>query len=121
MPIHKIIDTSGSVNNKITCGEKAVIHGEMIKIDGEHPTVGVYFRNKANANSFVRVEMDCVRENGEDVVIIEVPLDLDDKSIWKLEIRTQFDGTEDPMIDAPRVIILDAPLRVRKNRNKRKS
>jgi len=113
MKIKRIKDTSGSMCNKITRGGNLTIHGEMIKIDGDHPTVGIYFRNKANGNHFVKVEVDAVLVNERDIIIIEVPLDLDVMTKWVLEIRTQFEG-DDILADAPLVAVFDVSLRVRR-------
>jgi hypothetical protein len=118
MNIKRIKDTSGSPGkkspgNKITRGGNLEIYGEMIKIEGGHPTVGIYFRNRARRDYFVKVDEDAFILNKGDVIIIEVPLDLDVMAEWVLEIRTQFNGDGETWADAPWVAELDAVLRVR--------
>jgi hypothetical protein len=118
MAIHKITDTSGSVNNKITRGGDLILDGIDIKVGVDHLDIGVYFINAANENDKVRVREKGVFVNEKNTVKVEVPFGLSLWDKWFLEIKTQYPDGNGPVLTIPRTIRFTERLRVRNRANK---
>ena len=99
--IDQFVDTDeNSTNTLYTAGDAFIIHGSKLKIAGDDPTVGVYFVPVDDPSKAVKVTR--IIENLPTKVIGIAP-----KTEWvenRIEIRTQFAGSNTRQLKAPRVI-----------------
>ena len=87
--IGQVVDVkSGTVNDKITPGRNLRITGSKIKIVGDNPAVGIYFRSIAVGDIKVD-ESDIVVNNPSELIIVNPTLP---PSTYTLVITTQFAG-----------------------------
>ena len=89
-----------SVNATLKPGNQFAIHGHKIKLTGEDPTVGVYFVPVDDPSQAVKVER--IAENSATKITGIIP---DTKHQFnRIEIRTQFAGSNIIKLKAPRNI-----------------
>ncbi|MDR2633161.1 MAG: DUF4469 domain-containing protein [Treponema sp.] len=80
---------SGSVNKLLTPGRPLRIYGSKLKITGEDPTVGVYFKGSDGAE--VKVDATDMVENKPSEVIVVIPAL--PAGEWTLRLITQYSGS----------------------------
>ena len=89
-----------SVNETLSPGNQFAIHGHKIKVVGDDPTVGVYIVPVEDPAQAVKVER--IAENGPTKITGIIP---DTKHQYnRIEIRTQFAGSNSIKLKAPRTI-----------------
>ena len=89
-----------SINDTFTPGNQFAIHGNKIKLAGDDPSVGLFFVSTDDPACAVKVER--IAENSATRVTGIIPEVCHKHS--KLEIRTQFTGTNNPALKNPRTI-----------------
>jgi hypothetical protein len=87
-------------HNMFVPGDMVAIYGSKIKIAGDHPDNGVWFIPVDDQSG--RVKMDRMGENTATKIIGLAPVTSYDK--FRLEIRTQYNGTTNTFLKEPRVI-----------------
>ncbi|MDR1073917.1 MAG: DUF4469 domain-containing protein [Treponema sp.] len=80
---------SGSANNLLTPGRPLRIYGSKLKITGDDPSVGVYF--KGADGSEVKVDITDMVENKPSEVIVMIPALAAGE--WTLRLVTQYSGS----------------------------
>ncbi len=106
--IVKVTDVkTKSVDDLITPGRNLRIKGSKLKLEGDHPDVGVWFVNQATQVR-VRVEADDVVDNNPSELMIVVP-NLD-PGLYVLEVCSQHSGAQ--LLKAPRTAVFKELLTV---------
>ncbi|MDR0410798.1 MAG: DUF4469 domain-containing protein [Treponema sp.] len=100
--IDEFIDVStGSVNEALTPGGQFSIAGHKVKVAGNDSGVGIYFVSASDTNRREKVSGH-LAENAANKLIGMIPaLEAGD---WKVEVETQFTGSSNTFLKAPRVI-----------------
>jgi exoribonuclease R len=100
--IDEFIDTDkNSVNALFAPGNQFILHGHKIKVAGDNPRVGVYFVPIDEPER--RVKVTRIAENTANKIIGIVPPSSGFDSN-RIEIHTQFSGSANTFLKAPRVI-----------------
>jgi hypothetical protein len=100
--IDEVVDISSEgVNETLTLGGQFSIAGHKIKAAGEDPEVEVYFVSGTDSAQQVKVSGH-LAENTPSRVIGVIPALA--AGTWKVEIRTQFNGSSSRTLKNPRTI-----------------
>jgi hypothetical protein len=81
-----------------TAGRNYILHGKLLKVVGDHPSVGISLTN-ASGQKFL-LTPDMIAENTSTKLIILLPTGLDDGD-YTLTVTTQFSGSN-ALLKAPR-------------------
>jgi hypothetical protein len=92
---------SGAVNETLTPGDMFHISGHKIKIFGTDSEVGIYFVSTDKAGLRVKVSGRLAENTATNLIGIIPALDA---GVWKVEIKTQYAGSGDTALKAPRII-----------------
>jgi hypothetical protein len=92
---------TGAVNETLTPGEQFSIAGHKLKIVGDDPEVGVYFVSADGAGLSVKAGKRLAENTATKLIGIIPALAV---GTWKVEIKTQYAGSGDTILKAPRVI-----------------
>ncbi len=99
--ISKVTDVkTKSVDDRITPGRNLRIKGSKLKLEGEHPDVGVWFVNQATQER-IRVEADDVVDNNPSELVVVIP-DLAPGQ-YALEVCSQY--TQGQLLKSPRTAV----------------
>ena len=99
--IDEFIDTDeNSINTLYVPGDQFVINGHKIKVAGDNPAVGVYFVPVDNPAQAVQVTR--IAENTPSKIIGIAPQVQNMHN--RIEIRTQYNGSNSSFLKTPRVI-----------------
>jgi len=103
--INKFIDVeTGSVNRIITSGELFRISGRKLKVVGDDPSIGVYFMPSEDPENEVKVT-HTLSHNSAGTLSGVIPQLTD--GLWKVAVKTQFNGTSSSFLKKPRTVISD--------------
>ncbi|WP_462319739.1 DNA-binding domain-containing protein [Marinilabilia sp.] len=108
--IMEVVDVkSGSVNDVVTPGRNLRIRGTKVKIDGDHPEVGVSFVNTSTGD-VVKVDPTDIVENMPSELIIFTP-ELE-AGTYNVKVTTQFSGNSSSLLKDPRTTVFEHQLTV---------
>ena len=108
--ISQIVDTkTGSVNNLITPNGNLRIKGGRLKITGEDPQVGVYFKRE-NEEQTVRIESNDIVVNNPSELIVVIPQL--EKGRYQLVVCNQYGGNSQQLLKTPRTTVFERVLTV---------
>jgi hypothetical protein len=80
---------SGSVNELLTPGKALRLYGSKLKISGDDPSCGIYF--KAEDGTEVKVDATDILENKPSEVLVMIPALA--SGTWTLRLTTQYTGS----------------------------
>ena len=108
--IDEFTDTDNNETNSLfTPGNLFSLTGNKIKIAGDDPSVGMYFVDKENPSTPVKV--DRLNDNSPSKLAGLIPDYIPGTGVFKIEIRTQFSGSN-KLLKTPRVITSDFELEI---------
>jgi hypothetical protein len=99
MAIYSVTDLStGKTDGTVTCKFNAEIKGSHIKIAGDNPDNGIYFRNEERQIDYKLQDVNIV-VNDPSKVLILIPEDLE-PGTYEMRIVTQFTGNKKTLKNA---------------------
>jgi len=106
--IDKFYDVeTGSTNETVTSGGLFNISGPKIKVTGDDPLIGVYFISSENPENEVKVTATLAQNTANKLTGVIPQLT---SGLWKVMIKTQFNGSSSSILKKPRTMISDFEL-----------
>lgn len=100
---------TGKTDGSLTKGKVAELKGSHLKVVGDHPSIGIKFRNIDN-NAETKVETADIVTNSPSQLMIMVPTTLETGQ-YELSVTTQFTGSK-TLLKEPKTITFHLPISI---------
>ena len=104
---------TGLTDGRMSLGRNLVVRGAYIKVVGDDPSVGIYFRNKAD-DTVVKVEEEMYSTNNPSELIFIAPTELSDGE-YELTVTTQYTKNTGVFLKSPRSVSVPVYVGEKKN------
>lgn len=100
---------TGKTDGSLTKGKVAELKGSHLKVVGDHPSIGIKFRNIDN-NAETKVDTADIVTNSPSQLMIMVPTTLE-AGQYELSVTTQFMGNKN-LLKEPKTITFSLPISI---------